>query len=57
MRFRMKTATGFETEALLLEPRSMYVLAGAARTKWQHSIPAVKGLRWSISMRTLRRRA
>lgn len=57
MRFRRKTSAGFDTEELLLEPRSMYVLAGAARSKWQHSIPAVKGLRWSISMRTVRRRA
>lgn len=56
MRFRKKTNAGFETDELAIEPRSLYVLAGAARTKWQHSIPAVKGLRWSITMRTIRRR-
>jgi DNA oxidative demethylase len=40
---------------LLLEPRSGYVLAGKARTSWQHSIPATKELRFSITFRTLRR--
>ena len=38
-----------------LEPRSGYVLAGKARTAWQHSIPPTKELRYSITFRTLRR--
>jgi DNA oxidative demethylase len=37
-----------------LEPRSGYVLGGAARSSWQHSIPATKDLRYSITFRTLR---
>jgi len=37
-----------------LEPRSGYVLAGKARTAWQHSIPATEELRFSITFRTLR---
>jgi DNA oxidative demethylase len=37
-----------------LEPRSGYVLAGPARTSWQHSIPPTKDLRYSITFRTLR---
>lgn len=41
--------------ALRLEPRSAYVLTGESRRKWQHSIPPVKALRWSISFRTLLR--
>jgi alkylated DNA repair dioxygenase AlkB len=41
---------------VLLEPRSGYVLAGEARTSWQHSIPPTKELRYSITFRTLRRR-
>jgi alkylated DNA repair protein (DNA oxidative demethylase) len=40
---------------LELEPRSAYVLAGKARSAWQHSIPAAKGLRYSITFRTLGR--
>jgi len=37
-----------------LAPRSAYVLAGAARSVWQHSIPAVDELRYSITFRTVR---
>ncbi len=36
-----------------LDPRSVYVLAGAARWSWQHSIPAVAELRYSITFRTV----
>jgi alkylated DNA repair dioxygenase AlkB len=38
---------------LELEPRSAYVLGGEARSAWQHSIPAAKGLRYSITFRSL----
>ena len=40
-----------------LPPRSAYVLAGPARSAWQHSIPATKTLRYSITFRTLRNAA
>jgi len=53
MRFRRKAGDGFEIYPRLLEPRSLYILSGAARTQWQHSIPPAKALRYSISMRTL----
>jgi alkylated DNA repair dioxygenase AlkB len=32
------------------------VLSGPARTEWEHSIPEVDALRYSITFRTLRRR-
>jgi alkylated DNA repair dioxygenase AlkB len=35
-----------------LEPRSAYLMRGAARWQYQHSIPAVKELRFSITFRT-----
>jgi alkylated DNA repair dioxygenase AlkB len=38
--------------ALDLEPRSAYVMRGDARWRWQHSIPATKNLRYSITFRT-----
>lgn len=38
--------------ALELPPRSAYLLRGAARWKWQHSIPPTKELRYSITLRT-----
>ena len=40
-----------------LAPRSAYLLTGAARWQWQHSIPPAKAVRHSITLRTLRERA
>jgi hypothetical protein len=40
---------------VVLEPRSAYVLDAEVRTGWQHSIPAVDALRYSVTFRTLRR--
>ena len=37
-----------------LEPRSAYLLSGAARSAWQHHIPPTKGDRYSLTFRTLR---
>ncbi|WP_338758968.1 alpha-ketoglutarate-dependent dioxygenase AlkB [Massilia sp. METH4] len=37
-----------------LAPRSIYKLDGVARWEWQHSIPPVRDLRWSITLRTRR---
>ena len=39
---------------LQVEPRSVYKLTGSARWAWQHSVPAVEALRYSITFRTLR---
>ena len=39
---------------LELAPRSAYRMEAAARWGWQHSIPATKELRYSITFRTLR---
>jgi alkylated DNA repair dioxygenase AlkB len=40
--------------ALDLEPRSAYVLRGAARWEWQHAVSPTKELRYSITFRTRR---
>lgn len=37
-----------------LAPRSAYILRGDARWRWQHSVPPVKTLRYSITLRTIR---
>jgi alkylated DNA repair protein (DNA oxidative demethylase) len=52
-RFRRDHAGRFESTTLVLEPRSAYILSGAARTVWQHSIPATKAVRYSITFRTV----
>jgi hypothetical protein len=38
----------------ILEPRSVYVIDGKARTHWQHHIPPAEALRYSVTFRTLR---
>lgn len=38
-----------------LAPRSIYGLQGDARWKWQHAVPPVPALRYSITFRSLRR--
>src|SRR3954452_3202858 len=55
-RLRFQRGKGDERKVLEvgLEPRSGYVLTGEARWSWQHSIPATKELRYSITFRTLR---
>jgi DNA oxidative demethylase len=55
MRFQRGKGEKREVAEVLLEPGSAYVLAGKARTSWQHSIPPVKEDRYSITFRTLRR--
>lgn len=40
-----------------LAPRSIYLLRGAARWAWQHSVAPTKALRYSITLRTGRARA
>lgn len=54
MRFRRKVGDAFETVALELEPRSLYLMAGASRSQWQHTLSPVKTLRYSLSFRTLK---
>ena len=54
MRFQRGKAEARRTAVIVLEPRSAYVLAGGARSAWQHSIPAMPELRYSITFRTLR---
>jgi len=55
MRFRTKEKVDRRTVAVLLEPRSMYLLTGSSRSDWEHTIPPTKELRYSITFRTLRR--
>jgi alkylated DNA repair dioxygenase AlkB len=54
-RLRLRRGDGEErrTFELVLEPRSAYILGGPSRSDWQHSIPPVKELRYSITFRTL----
>jgi alkylated DNA repair dioxygenase AlkB len=53
-RMRRKSGATWERKSLPLKPRSAYLLRGPSRTEWEHSIPAVEGLRYSVTFRTLR---
>ena len=53
-RFRRKAGSTWERVPLMAEPGSAYLLRGPSRTEWEHSIPAVDALRYSITFRTLR---
>ena len=54
LRFQRGRAGERETDEVELAPRSAYLLGGASRSSWQHSIPTTKGLRYSVTFRTLR---
>lgn len=56
LRFRRKLQRGgaWQRAAVVLEPRSAYLLRGAARTDWEHSIPPADELRYSVTFRTVR---
>jgi alkylated DNA repair dioxygenase AlkB len=53
-RLRRAVATGWERVSLTAEPRSAYLLSGPARDEWEHSIPGVEALRYSVTFRNLR---
>jgi alkylated DNA repair dioxygenase AlkB len=54
-RFQMrhrKADGSFDRFETIAEPRSIYLLSGPARSNWQHGIPPVSDLRYSITFRT-----
>ncbi len=53
-RLRRKKENSWERVNVVVAPRSAYVLSGAARAEWEHSIPAVDQLRYSLTFRDLR---
>lgn len=53
MRFRKRDKKAWTRASQLLDPRSVYILTGESREVWEHSIPPVSSLRYSITFRTL----
>ncbi len=53
-RLRRKRDSGWERAALRLDPRSIYLMHGPSRDEWEHSIPAMAKLRYSVTFRALR---
>lgn len=63
IRFRRKKVAAVESPGartlrdrvnVLAQARSAYLLSGAARSQWEHSIASVDDLRYSITFRSLR---
>lgn len=54
-RFRRRHDTRWERFTLDAAPRSIYLMSGAARSIWEHSIAPVVEPRWSITFRTMAR--
>jgi alkylated DNA repair dioxygenase AlkB len=54
-RLRRKLRSGaWERISIDAAPRSAYLLAGPSRTDWEHSIPPVDALRYSITFRNFK---
>jgi alkylated DNA repair dioxygenase AlkB len=52
-RFRRKLENTWERFTLEAAPRSIYMMAGASRRIWEHSIPPVDSVRYSVTFRTM----
>jgi alkylated DNA repair dioxygenase AlkB len=53
-RLRHKAGNRWERVTVTAEPRSAYLLRGPSRNDWEHSIPPVETLRYSVTFRNLR---
>jgi len=53
-RMRRKRGAGWERASMRLDRRSIYLMRGPSRDEWEHSIPAMAELRYSVTFRSLR---
>lgn len=51
-RLRRSVSSSWQRFTLNTEARSLYMMSGDSRRVWEHSIPAVEALRYSITFRT-----
>lgn len=54
MKFRRGRVGDWEVYRLWLQPRSLYIIDGQSRSAWQHSLMPMKGLRFSVTWRTVK---
>jgi alkylated DNA repair dioxygenase AlkB len=52
LRLRRKQDARWQRWSTEIVPRSIYRLSGPARLEWEHSIPPVEGLRYSVTFRS-----
>jgi alkylated DNA repair dioxygenase AlkB len=55
-RLRRKLGAKWQRYSFTAEPRSIYLMRGPSRWDWEHSIPPVETLRYSITFRSLRQK-
>lgn len=51
-RFRKRAADGWQRASIVLAPRSVYLMRGSSRRDWEHSLPGVENLRFSLTFRS-----
>jgi alkylated DNA repair dioxygenase AlkB len=51
LRLRRRQGSGWERDAQEVHPRSAYLLRGPVRREWEHSVPPVDCLRYSVTFR------
>jgi alkylated DNA repair dioxygenase AlkB len=54
LRLRRKAGNAWERRTAEIAPRSAYLLHGAVRNEWQHSIAPMDRLRYSVTLRSFR---
>jgi alkylated DNA repair dioxygenase AlkB len=54
LRLRRQDGTGWQRRAIEIAPRSAYLLHGAVRSEWEHSIVPMDTLRYSVTFRSFR---
>ena len=52
-RLRRRVGNKWERASVRVEPGSAYLLSGPARSEWEHSIPPVEQIRYSITFREI----
>jgi alkylated DNA repair dioxygenase AlkB len=52
-RLRRREGTGWQRMSFVAQPRSAYLMNGPSRTLWEHSIPPLDRLRYSVTFRNL----
>jgi alkylated DNA repair dioxygenase AlkB len=50
---RRRGSTKWQRHSFTAEPRSAYLLRGPSRTAWEHSIPPLDTLRYSVTFRSM----
>lgn len=54
LRLRRQDGTGWQRRSIEIAPRSGYLLRGAVRSDWEHSIVPMEVLRYSVTFRSFR---